>query len=187
MRSELSSVGSSTRALFSPIGRLAAQTRIYSRAARAQAGTGGGRESKVTPEAVRVFKRARRLDAAGLERNSGPRSREYYAARAALRRALGRATWQAHPLDVDDGRDPPNPQWDAAGAAELRRQFDVGVALLERGDELINISCTKDAYPVTHEDLQTARAARIDALLTYERRRTLAEYPKPDAADCCCG
>jgi len=136
---------------------------------------------------VRLFKRARRLDAAGLERNSGPRSREYYAARAALRRALGRATWQAHPLDVDDGRDPPNPQWDAAGAAELRRQFDVGVALLERGDELINISCTKDAFPVTHEDLQTARAARIDALLTYERRRTLAKYPKPDAADCCCG
>ena len=94
------------------------------REARAQAGTGGGGESKVTPEAVRLFKRARSLEASGLGPVHGQRHRDYIATRAALRRALGRATWQAHPLDVDDGRDPPNPQWDAAGAAELRRQLE---------------------------------------------------------------
>jgi len=38
--------------------------------------------------------------------------------------------------------------------------FDVGLALLNRGDELINISGTKDAFPVTLMDIETARAAR---------------------------
>ena len=38
--------------------------------------------------------------------------------------------------------------------------FDIGLALLNRGDELINISGTKDAFPVTLEDIQTARATR---------------------------
>jgi len=42
----------------------------------------------------------------------------------------------------------------------VRGVFDIGLALLDRGDELINISGTKDAFPVDPEDIQTARAAR---------------------------
>jgi hypothetical protein len=42
----------------------------------------------------------------------------------------------------------------------LQGVFDVGLALLDRDDELINISRTKDAFPVTPEDVQTARARR---------------------------
>jgi hypothetical protein len=39
--------------------------------------------------------------------------------------------------------------------------LDVGLALLDQGDELISISRTNgDAFPVTPEDVQTARAAR---------------------------
>jgi hypothetical protein len=38
--------------------------------------------------------------------------------------------------------------------------FDIGLALLNRGDELISISGTKDAFPVDPEHIQTARAAR---------------------------
>jgi hypothetical protein len=34
------------------------------------------------------------------------------------------------------------------------------LSLLDRGDELIRISGTKDAFPVDPEDIQTARAAR---------------------------
>jgi hypothetical protein len=45
-------------------------------------------------------------------------------------------------------------------AANLQGVYDVGLALLDRGDELVNISGTKDAFPVTPEDIQTARAAR---------------------------
>src|SRR5262249_5831513 len=40
------------------------------------------------------------------------------------------------------------------------RVLDVGLALLDRGDELISISVTNGAFPVTPEDIQTARAAR---------------------------
>ena len=42
--------------------------------------------------------------------------------------------------------------------------WDVGLALLERGDELKRIACTKDETPVTIDDLHIARAnrARID-------------------------
>ena len=40
------------------------------------------------------------------------------------------------------------------------RVLAVGLALLDRGDELISISVTNGAFPVTPEDIQTARAAR---------------------------
>jgi hypothetical protein len=42
----------------------------------------------------------------------------------------------------------------------LQGVFDIGLALLDRGDELIRISGTKDAFPVDPEHIQTARAAR---------------------------
>jgi hypothetical protein len=42
----------------------------------------------------------------------------------------------------------------------LQGVYDIGLALLNRGDELINISGTKDAFPVPPEDIQTGRAAR---------------------------
>jgi len=95
------------------------------REARANAGTGAS-PLDVAPEAVRLWRRARELQAVGRVNPRVPASwsDEYRAVRSALRRVLHRKAWQAHPLDVDDGRDPPNPQWDAAGAAELRRQLE---------------------------------------------------------------
>ena len=42
----------------------------------------------------------------------------------------------------------------------LQGVFDIGLSLLDRGDELIRISGTEDAFPVDPEDIQTARAAR---------------------------
>ncbi len=38
--------------------------------------------------------------------------------------------------------------------------YDLGLALLDRGDELIDISWDENAFPVTPEDIQTARAVR---------------------------
>ena len=42
----------------------------------------------------------------------------------------------------------------------LQGVFDIGLALLDRGDELIDISGTKDEFAITPEDIQTAGAAR---------------------------
>jgi hypothetical protein len=42
----------------------------------------------------------------------------------------------------------------------LQGVFDIGLVLLDRGDELISVSGTKDAFPVDPEHIQTARAAR---------------------------
>jgi hypothetical protein len=54
---------------------------------------------------------------------------EYRKLRSALRRVLNRRSWQAHPLDADDGTTkPPNAQWDAEGAKAIRRVLDAAIA-----------------------------------------------------------
>ena len=53
---------------------------------------------------------------------------EYRRIRAELRRIFHRKAWQCHVLDFDDGTNPPNPQWDAEGAAAIRRQLEEACA-----------------------------------------------------------
>jgi hypothetical protein len=83
---------------------------------------------RIPLEAVRLYARARQLETEGVGPPNSPTRTEYSEVRNALRRLLNRPPWTAHPLDVDDGRDPPNPQWDATGAAELRRQLEEACA-----------------------------------------------------------
>src|SRR5262249_38662867 len=95
------------------------------REARANAGTGRA-PGDVDPEAVRLYKRARELIAAGRVRTRAPESfsEEYREIRRALRRIFHRKAWGPPRAAFHAGTTPPNPQWDAAGAAELRRQLE---------------------------------------------------------------
>jgi hypothetical protein len=102
------------------------------REARAQSGTGRA-PLGVDPEAVHLWRRAKRLIAAGrVNPRASPQtwSEEYRQIRSALRRILHRKAWQANPLDppLDEGLNPPNAQWDAAGAAAIAAQLDAAVA-----------------------------------------------------------
>jgi hypothetical protein len=45
-------------------------------------------------------------------------------------------------------------------AMGLQQIFDTGLALLYRGDDLVHISANKDEYPVTIENIKSAKANR---------------------------
>jgi hypothetical protein len=84
----------------------------------------------VTPEALRAFVRAKELEAEGATESDGGRS-EYAACRRTLWHLYDRPPWKAHPLDVTEAEldaPPPNPDWDAAGALEIRRALEVAAS-----------------------------------------------------------
>jgi hypothetical protein len=63
---------------------------------------------RIPLEAVRLYVRARHLEAEGVGPPNSPMGTEYSEVRNALRRLLNRPPWTAHPLDADDGSNPPN-------------------------------------------------------------------------------
>jgi hypothetical protein len=81
---------------------------------------------RISSEAVQLYRRVRELEADGV----GPQTREEYReARNKLTiRVLNRRPWQCDvirfvPADLLDTR----PDYDSAGAAELRRQLDAAI------------------------------------------------------------
>jgi hypothetical protein len=79
---------------------------------QARAGTDARREDRLPAEIVNLYQRACRGDRQ---------------ARILLNRHFGRKPWMCGIMDRDDGP-PPNPQWDAAGAAAIRRQLEAAAS-----------------------------------------------------------
>jgi hypothetical protein len=57
-------------------------------------------------------------------------------------------------------RRPESGQWQYRFAFGLSEIFGVGIAILNRGDELIHIAPNKDEYPITTELIHSAKANR---------------------------
>jgi hypothetical protein len=82
-----------------------------------------GSSTALPYDVVRAYRRARQLEAEGMTASDGGQS-EYARCRRVIREMLNRPPWKASPLDACPGDVEPNPEWDLAGALELRKQLD---------------------------------------------------------------
>jgi hypothetical protein len=63
-------------------------------------------------------------------------------------------------------------------APSLSEVFGIGIAILSRGDELIHIAPNKDDYPISVEQIHSAKANRERYMrdgVRYEPLRTLTD------------
>jgi hypothetical protein len=83
--------------------------------------------NQLDPEALRLYRQYRALEAAGVEPYPSASWQELNAARWQLHRALGRKPWECQ-VTEDLGTAPPaGDQSDWAGAHEIRRQLDAAI------------------------------------------------------------